>query len=270
MPQATRARPRAATRSSDWARHARSCDSVRDDGDAALLELTERFDGVRARVTGGQRQRSWRLPRAATEPAARSARRSTRRAIEALSHGRSSADAVSLSDGRPESSAARVACRSRASGSTCRPAARRCPRPPLMLGEPARIAGCRLRVLCTPPRKGRSRRTRPCSTSPRRCGVHRVFKLGGAQAIAALAFGTETVPRVHKIFGPGNVWVTAAKQLLATDADGVACDLPAGPVGGARHRGRLGLAGVRRGGPAVAGRAQRRGGSDPASPSRAR
>jgi histidinol dehydrogenase len=61
------------------------------------------------------------------------------------------------------------------------------------------------------------------------CGIETVFKVGGAQAIAALAYGTESIPKVDKIFGPGNAWVTAAKQLVANDPAGAACDLPAGP-----------------------------------------
>jgi histidinol dehydrogenase len=63
----------------------------------------------------------------------------------------------------------------------------------------------------------------------RLCGVSRVFKLGGAQAVAAMAYGTASVPKVVKIFGPGNAWVTAAKQVVAQDADGAALDMPAGP-----------------------------------------
>src|SRR5581483_5837547 len=61
------------------------------------------------------------------------------------------------------------------------------------------------------------------------CGVNTVFKVGGAQAIAALAYGTASIPKTDKIFGPGNAWVTAAKQLVAADPSGAACDLPAGP-----------------------------------------
>jgi len=61
------------------------------------------------------------------------------------------------------------------------------------------------------------------------CGVSTVFKVGGAQAIAALAYGTQSIPKADKIFGPGNAWVTAAKQLAAADPAGAACDLPAGP-----------------------------------------
>jgi histidinol dehydrogenase len=98
----------------------------------------------------------------------------------------------------------------------------------IMLAVPARIAGCRLRVLCTPPRVDGS-----CDPAvlyaARACGIERVFKAGGAQAIAAMALGTESVPRVDKIFGPGNAWVMAAKQLLCGGPAGPAADLPAGP-----------------------------------------
>ena len=98
----------------------------------------------------------------------------------------------------------------------------------LMLAVPARIAGCPVRVLCTPPRADGTADPAVLATA-RRCGVERVFKLGGAQAVAAMAYGTASVPKVVKIFGPGNAWVTAAKQLVAQDADGAALDMPAGP-----------------------------------------
>jgi len=98
----------------------------------------------------------------------------------------------------------------------------------IMLAVPARIANCPTRVLCTPPRRDGSVDPAVLVTA-RLCGVNRVFKLGGAQAIAAMAFGTTSVPKVDKIFGPGNRWVTAAKMLVANDADGAALDLPAGP-----------------------------------------
>ncbi len=96
----------------------------------------------------------------------------------------------------------------------------------LMLAVPARVAGCREVILCTP--------ARPDGTiapeiryAARLCGVDRVFAVGGAQAVAAMAYGTESIPRVDKIFGPGNRYVTKAKQL--TGANVVAVDLPAGP-----------------------------------------
>ncbi len=96
----------------------------------------------------------------------------------------------------------------------------------LMLGVPAQIAGCQEIILCTPPRRDGSAHL-AILFAARLCGIRRVFKIGGAQAIAAMAYGTETVPAVWKIFGPGNPWVTAAKQLVSLD--GVAIDLPAGP-----------------------------------------
>ena len=96
----------------------------------------------------------------------------------------------------------------------------------LMLALPARIAGCREVILCTP--CGRNGRIAPeILYAADLCGVERVFALGGAQAVAAMAYGTESIPRVDKIFGPGNRYVTKAKQ-LAGAAD-VAVDLPAGP-----------------------------------------
>jgi histidinol dehydrogenase len=98
----------------------------------------------------------------------------------------------------------------------------------IMQAIPARIAGCPLRVLCTPPRSDGTAHP-AILTAAQLCGIDAVFKVGGAQAIAAMAYGTERVPRVQKIFGPGNVWVTTAKEWVARDRDGAACDLPAGP-----------------------------------------
>jgi histidinol dehydrogenase len=98
----------------------------------------------------------------------------------------------------------------------------------IMLGVPSRIAGVPKRVLCTPPRQGGSAHP-AVLVAAELCGIDIVFKVGGAQAIAALAYGTQTLPKVDKIFGPGNAWVTAAKQLVAQDPAGAACDLPAGP-----------------------------------------
>jgi histidinol dehydrogenase len=98
----------------------------------------------------------------------------------------------------------------------------------IMLAVPARLAGCPLRVLCTPPRPDGTADP-AVLVAARLCGVSRVFKLGGAQAVAAMAYGTASVPKVDKIFGPGNAWVTAAKQIVAADAGGAALDMPAGP-----------------------------------------
>ena len=98
----------------------------------------------------------------------------------------------------------------------------------IMLAIPAALAGCPRRVLCTPPQRD-GRANASVLAAARRCGITEVFKVGGAQAIAAMAYGTTTVPKVAKIFGPGNAWVTAAKQLVAADPDGAALDMPAGP-----------------------------------------
>jgi histidinol dehydrogenase len=96
----------------------------------------------------------------------------------------------------------------------------------LMLGVPARLAGCKDIVLCTPPQSDGS--VHPAVLfAAGLCDIRRIFKLGAVQAIGAMAYGTETVPAVWKIFGPGNPWVTTAKQLVSLD--GVAIDLPAGP-----------------------------------------
>ena len=96
----------------------------------------------------------------------------------------------------------------------------------LMLAVPARIAGCKEIVLCTPP--GRDGKVHPAVLfAAKVAGVNRIFKAGGIQAIAAMAYGTESVPKVYKIFGPGNQYVTAAKQLVSLRD--VAIDMLAGP-----------------------------------------
>ena len=96
----------------------------------------------------------------------------------------------------------------------------------LMLATPARIAGCREIVLCTPPnREGKVHPAILCAA--RIAGVNRIFKIGGVQAIGAMAYGTESVPKVYKIFGPGNQYVMAAKQQVSMGT--AAIDMPAGP-----------------------------------------
>lgn len=96
----------------------------------------------------------------------------------------------------------------------------------LMLGVPATIAGCREIVLCTPPSKDGSIHPAILYTASL-VGCTKIFKVGGAQAVAAMAYGTESIPSVYKIFGPGNQYVTAAKQLV--NKGGIAIDMPAGP-----------------------------------------
>ncbi len=96
----------------------------------------------------------------------------------------------------------------------------------LMLGVPARLAGCEEVILCTPPDK-HGKINPAILFAAQLTGVKKIFKVGGAQAIAAMAFGTETIPSVSKIFGPGNQYVTKAKQLISQE--GIAIDMPAGP-----------------------------------------
>jgi histidinol dehydrogenase len=96
----------------------------------------------------------------------------------------------------------------------------------LMLAIPATIAGCMEIILCSPP-DSNGKINDGILYAAKRIGISKVFKLGGAQAIAAMAYGTESIPRVFKIFGPGNQYVMAAKQLVARNA--VAIDMPAGP-----------------------------------------
>jgi histidinol dehydrogenase len=98
----------------------------------------------------------------------------------------------------------------------------------IMLAVPARLAACPERLLCTPPRPDGT--VHPAIlVAANLCGIDTVFKVGGAQAIAAMAYGTQSIRRVDKIFGPGNAWVTAAKTLVDADPAGASCDLPAGP-----------------------------------------
>ena len=96
----------------------------------------------------------------------------------------------------------------------------------LMLALPAKIAGCEDIILCTPTNK-QGRVVAEVLYAARRCGVTKVFKAGGAQAVAAMAYGTESVPKVYKIFGPGNRYVTLSKQLVA--GRNTSIDMPAGP-----------------------------------------
>jgi len=96
----------------------------------------------------------------------------------------------------------------------------------LMLAIPAVIADCKEIILCTPPSKNGSINPAILYTA-NLCGITKIFKAGGVQAIAAMAYGTESIPKVFKIFGPGNQYVTAAKQLI--QKDGIAIDMPAGP-----------------------------------------
>ena len=98
----------------------------------------------------------------------------------------------------------------------------------LMLGVPAMVAGCERKVLCTPP-NAEQEIAPEIAFAAKCCGIDEIYLCGGAQAIAAMAFGTDTITKVDKIFGPGNSFVTEAKQQVSQRADGAAIDMPAGP-----------------------------------------
>lgn len=98
----------------------------------------------------------------------------------------------------------------------------------LMLGVSAQVAGCELPILCTPP-SPQGTVAPEILYAAHKCGIEHIYLCGGAQAIAAMAYGTETIPKVDKIFGPGNSFVTEAKQQVSQDVAGAAIDMPAGP-----------------------------------------
>ncbi len=198
---------------------------VRLKGDAALRELTERFDRVRlGDIAVGRKEFSEAQSTLSAEEIA-----ALERAIENVSafHSAQMPQPLSL-ETMPGVRCERVVRAIDTVGLYVPAGSAPLPSAVIMLAVPARIAGCARRVLCTPPTKD-GKANAAVLVAARLCGVDEVFKIGGAQSIAAMAYGTESVPRVDKLFGPGNAWVTAAKQLVSTEPGGAACDLPAGP-----------------------------------------
>ena len=198
---------------------------VRTRGDSALLEFTRRFDGVALA--------SIEVTTAEFAAAETALNTEQRQAIDrAIANVRRFHEAQLGAPLRVET-APGVVCERQfrpidAVGLYVPAGVAPLPSAAIMLAVPARIAGCPTRIMCTPPRRDGTADPAVLIIA-NLCGVRRVFKLGGAQAIAAMAYGTQTVPKVDKIFGPGNSWVTAAKLQVANDPDGAALDLPAGP-----------------------------------------
>src|SRR5690606_3788852 len=198
---------------------------VRTRGDAALHEYTERFDGVRLDALEVSR----------SEYAAAQAALSAEQ-IAALERAIADARAFQEAPRAPTlvlETSPGVVCERHyrpidAVGLYVPAGVAPLPSAAIMTAVPAAIAGCRTRILCTPPRKDGTADP-AVLVAAQLCQVERVFKVGGAQAIAAMAYGTQTIPKVDKVFGPGNAWVTAAKLLCANDPEGAALDLPAGP-----------------------------------------
>jgi histidinol dehydrogenase len=199
-------------------------ESVRRDGDAAVLALTEKFDAVRLgrlQVTPGE-----------FDDAERSLNASQLAAIDrAIANVRKFHEAQGSTPLRIETSPGvvceRISVPIRAVGLYVPAGSAPLPSTAIMLAVPASIAACPVRVMCTPPLRGGAADP-AVLTAARRSGVERVFKAGGAQAVAAMAYGTASIPKCDKIFGPGNAWVTAAKILASQDPAGAAADLPAG------------------------------------------
>ncbi|MFQ5982887.1 MAG: histidinol dehydrogenase, partial [Woeseiaceae bacterium] len=200
-------------------------EQVRSSGDAALTELTRQFDGIDIdgiQVSDEEFDRAERDLSPAAIEAIQVAIGNVKRFHEAQLP--LSLDIQPMPGIRCE----RLARPIDAVGLYVPAGSAPLPSTAIMLAVPAAIAACPQRILCTPPRPD-GRADPAVLTAARRSGVDSVFKVGGAQAIAAMAYGTELVPKVNKIFGPGNVWVTAAKTLVAGDPLGAAIDMPAGP-----------------------------------------
>ncbi|MBS0580541.1 MAG: histidinol dehydrogenase [Proteobacteria bacterium] len=199
--------------------------AVRNEGDRALLRLTEEFDHVSLKalvVTAEEYRLANNLLSASQTSALCRAIDNVRRFHQAQHTPTVQVETEpGIRCGQLYSSIARVGLYV-PSGSAPLPSAL------IMTAVLAQIAGCSQRVLCTPPRPDGSVHPAILLVA-QMCGIDTVFKVGGAQAIAALAYGTDSIPKVDKIFGPGNSYVTAAKQQVAQDLNGVSCDLPAGP-----------------------------------------
>jgi histidinol dehydrogenase len=197
---------------------------VRGEGDAALLALTEQFDAVRL---GRLQVTPEEFEDAAGELNAEQTA-AIERAISTVHRFHAAQMPAPLRvETAPGVLCERLSVPIRAVGLYVPAGSAPLPSTAIMLAVPARIAACPVRIMCTAP-------TRHGTADPavlvaaRKAGVDKVFKVGGAQAIAAMAYGTATIPKCDKIFGPGNAYVTAAKMLVSQDVDGAAADLPAG------------------------------------------
>ncbi|MEN9527107.1 MAG: hypothetical protein RLY56_1058 [Pseudomonadota bacterium] len=198
---------------------------VRREGDSAVLDYARRFDGGAPE--------SLRVPSADLETALASLapveRQALERAIENVRRFHAAQLPAPLSlETTPGVRCERIVRPIDSVGLYVPGGSAPLPSALIMSAVPAELAGCRRRVLCTPAARGKPIHRSILATA-QLLGITEVFAVGGAQAIAAMAYGTETIPKVDKIVGPGSAWVTAAKQIVAEDAAGAALDLPAGP-----------------------------------------
>lgn len=198
---------------------------VRANGDEALFRLTEKFDGVRPsvlEVTAAEMRAAWLALPATDKSVIERAQRNIKSFHEAQIP---EAIEVETEPGvvcRRETRAIDTAGLYVPGGTAPLISTL------LMLAVPAKVAGVRNRIVVTPPSKD-GKVNLVILAAAYRCKVSRLFVVGGAQAIGALAYGTETIPKCDKIFGPGNAWVAAAKSCVAQDLGGPAIDMPAGP-----------------------------------------
>lgn len=198
---------------------------VRERGDSALRELTEQYDRARVddfRVTANEISAAAAQLTQEQVDAIDLAIRNVRRFHE------QQRPAPLLVETMPGVVCERVSHALDAVGLYVPAGTAPLPSAAIMLAVPAAIAGCPTKVLCTPPRPD-GRADPAVLVAATRAGVKEIYKIGGAQAIAAMAYGTESVPKVWKVFGPGNAWVTSAKALVSGDPAGAAIDMPAGP-----------------------------------------
>ena len=200
-------------------------DAVRDEGDAALRRFTAQFDGADLE--------SLRVSEAEVDAAAAQL---TPEQIDAINlaidnvrafHAAQQAAPISVTT-MEGVVCERVSHPLDAVGLYVPAGTAPLPSAAIMLAVPAAIANCPTRILCTPPRKDGTADP-AVLVAATRAGVTDIFKVGGAQAVAAMAYGTASIPRVNKIFGPGNAWVTCAKSIVSADPHGAAIDMPAGP-----------------------------------------
>tara|TARA_R110002096_G_scaffold124002_1_gene268100 strand:+ start:33973 stop:35274 length:1302 start_codon:yes stop_codon:yes gene_type:complete len=203
----------------------RIIESVRAGGDRALRQLTAQHDKAKIdglRVTDEEIASAERILSNAQKRAIDSAITNVRRF-----HERQLPDTLSV-ETVPGVHCERISHALDAVGLYVPAGSAPLPSAAIMLGVPASIAACPRIALCTPPRPDGSADP-AILVAATRAGAREIYKVGGAQAIAALAYGTESIAPVRKIFGPGNAWVTAAKSLVSSDPDGAAIDMPAGP-----------------------------------------
>lgn len=204
---------------------ARIIADVRERGDKALFELTARYDGCSLDALAVQPE-EFIAAEAALDADLKAAIREAAERIETF-HRAAAPQPVGI-DTAPGVRVERMLRPIRRVGLYVPAGTAPLPSTALMLGVPAHIAGCAEITLCSPARAD-GRCDEAVLYAAQVTGVHKVFKLGGAQAIAAMAYGTASVPRSDKLFGPGNAWVTEAKLQVSGDPEGAAIDMPAGP-----------------------------------------